>query len=95
MLSIQLQQKRRITVNIVLCDDNPTFLKNLHSRLQTIAAKYDWICNYKLFHDAFQLLTADLSTIDILFLDIDMPEINGITAGKNCVTNIQNLLSFM
>ena len=69
-------------MNIVLCDNNPTFLKLFHQKVQTHAAKYDWVCEYRLYPDANRLLSADLSTTDILFLDIDMPGIDGITAGR-------------
>lgn len=69
-------------MNIILCDDNPAFLKLFHQKVQTYAAKYDWVCEYRLYRDANGLLGADLSTADILFLDIDMPGIDGITAGR-------------
>ena len=82
MLKKNLGIERRIDMNIVLCDDNPTFLKLFHQKIQINAAKYNWICEYQLYRNAHQLLGADLSTADILFLDIDMPGIDGITAGR-------------
>lgn len=82
MLKKNLGKKRRNNVNIVLCDDNATFLKSLHHKIKTVAAQYDWICTYQYFNDAHKLLEADLTKTDILFLDIDMPGIDGITAGK-------------
>ena len=82
MLKKYQMQKRRVDMNIALCDDNPTFLKLFHQKIQTSAAKFDWICEYRFYHNSHQLLDADLSTTDILFLDIDMPEINGIAAGR-------------
>lgn len=82
MLSTKQTQKRRISMNIVICDDNPTFLNDFHRQLQDIAAQCDWIGHYTLYQSPIQLLAADLSTADILFLDIDMPDIDGIRAGR-------------
>ena len=82
MLKKDFEKMRRIDVNIVLCDDNTVFLKNLHYMIQNVVAQYDWICTYQYFSDAATLLEADLEKADILFLDIDMPGMDGITAGK-------------
>ena len=35
MLKKNLGIERRIDMNIVLCDDNPTFLKQFHQKIQT------------------------------------------------------------
>lgn len=83
MLKSNMKQKRRIMMNIALCDDNPTFLKSFHRKLQSNVAKLDWVCKYSLFYDPLRLLDSDLSNINILFMDIDMPGINGITAGRS------------
>lgn len=82
MLMEKQQQKRKLAMKFILCDDNPVFLNELHRQIQQIAAQRDLICQCSLFQSPKDLLDADLSAVTALFLDIDMPTINGIEVAK-------------
>lgn len=69
-------------MNLVLCDDNPVFLAEFSERLWAIASQYDLAFRYEQYFDPIQLLNADLSAAHVLFLDIDMPGLDGISAGR-------------
>lgn len=70
------------TMNFALCDDNPASLKLLRQLLLDNCARRDWECKTTLYTQANVLLTADLSKIQVVFLDIDMPEINGLEVAR-------------
>jgi DNA-binding LytR/AlgR family response regulator len=69
-------------MEIVLCDDNPVFLKELQRQIQHIAAQRNLTFQYRCFQSPKALLEAELSEVQVIFLDIDMPEINGIEAAR-------------
>lgn len=69
-------------MNIVICDDNADFTGLLTEYITHYAAKYDIICTIDVFFFPSKLLEADLSNCDLLFLDIDMPGINGIDTAR-------------
>ncbi len=70
-------------MNFAFCDDDKGFIRALQDAVERYCAIKDCSCNSVGFTDPRALLKADLSSIHALFLDIDMPEINGIeTAAK-------------
>lgn len=73
---------REAAMNLVLCDNDPVFLETLCDRLRTIASQYDLVFQYERYIDPIQLLKADLSSVHVVFLDIDMPGLDGISAGR-------------
>lgn len=74
------KQRKRIAyfMNIVSCDDSPEFLKELHAAIEQHCAMKDWAFHCQAFQRPEELLAADLSAVQTLFLDIDMPGINGL-----------------
>lgn len=69
-------------MNIALCDDDLDFLKSFRFVLQSYCAKMDWICQISMFHNAKALIEADLSGCHVLFLDIEMPGLDGLKLGS-------------
>lgn len=65
-------------MKIAICDDSYEFACQLKEKLESICAKLDWQMEATVFSSPTALLSADLSAIQVLFLDIDMPGLNGI-----------------
>ena len=65
-------------MNVAICDDNPIFMEHLHEAIMNHCARKDWICTCIHYQNPVDLLETDLTPIQVLFLDIDMPEINGL-----------------
>ena len=64
-------------MKIAICDDSYEFACQLKEKLESICAKLDWQMEATVFSSPTALLSADLSAIQVLFLDIDMPGLNG------------------
>lgn len=79
-------RKNRVRVceamEFVICDDNQLFMNELQHKIEEICAKRDWNYKCKLYQHVRTLLSVDLSSAKVVFLDIDMPEVNGIEAAK-------------
>ena len=69
-------------MEFVICDDNQLFLNEFQQKIEEICAKRDWNYKCKLYQHVRTLLAIDLSCVKVVFLDIDMPEINGLKAAK-------------
>lgn len=82
MLKKKVKKARMMLVNIAICDDNPLFIKELHELIYTYCAKKDWPFKGVSFTLPQLLLAADLSEMQVVFLDIDMPMINGMDVAK-------------
>lgn len=65
-------------MRVVILDDDIRFAKTLQERISTGCAKRDWQLSCEIFSDPKKLLEFNLSGIQVVFLDVDMPEINGI-----------------
>lgn len=70
------------TMEFVICDDNQLFMNELQNKIEEICAKRDWNYKCKLYLHVRTLLSIDLSSVKVVFLDIDMPEVNGLEAAK-------------
>lgn len=72
--------------SIALCDDDPKMLSYLTDRIQQSFSKYNTTCHVHAYSSSSQLYTLlDTQEFDIIFLDIDMPEVSGFDLAQKTV----------
>lgn len=69
-------------MNIVICDDEPEFAEQLTRLVKVIGAKKDWSLQCEAFFSPHALLKADLASVQVVFLDIEMPEMDGLEVAQ-------------
>lgn len=72
-------------INIVVCDDDQDFLDNIQKELFHLANTLNIAIETYLYTDGnkvVDLIYNDKEDFDILFLDIDMPDISGLEVAK-------------
>lgn len=82
MLNISTLLGKCMPVKIAICDDTEEFADGLKSEIENICAKKDWPLETEVFYSSLSLLNADLSSFHVLFLDIDMPDLNGLETAR-------------
>lgn len=71
-------------VKIVILDDELEFSKILDKKIKEYCARKDLLYDCQIFSSGKTLLEDDLSSIQVAFLDIDMPEFNGLDLQTLC-----------
>jgi DNA-binding LytR/AlgR family response regulator len=69
-------------MKIVICDDNQNFSQLLYSKIANYFAGIDKHFQCEVFLAPKSLLAADLTSTHALFLDVDMPGMNGIDVAR-------------
>ena len=80
MLISKTLEKVKIVMKVVICDNDTGFILMLKNCIDDYFAHSNLIGEFVLFSSPLKMLEADLSAVDVVFLDVDMPEINGIEA---------------
>ena len=79
MLKAKRRTERCVSpMKVAILDDDPMFVKELQQKISMGCAKRDWGLKCVSFSNPQELLDFDLSDTQVVFLDIDMPETNGI-----------------
>ena len=68
-------------LRVGICDDEPLIIEALRRIILEIADKNGWEISISCFESGKELLEA-VDTLEAVFLDIDMPELDGIETGK-------------
>ena len=68
-------------LRVGICDDEPLIIEALQRTILEIADKNGWEISISCFESGRTLLEA-VDTLEAVFLDIDMPELDGIETGK-------------
>lgn len=68
-------------LRVGICDDEPLIIEALQEKVLKIADKNGWDINVSCYESGKALLEA-VDTLEAVFLDIDMPELDGIETGK-------------
>ena len=63
-----------------ICDDNAAAAQKLKSAIACICAEKDWPLEAEVYTSPGAILRADLSKTQVVFLDIDMPQMSGLEA---------------
>ncbi len=70
-------------LNISICEDEPQAAEKLEKEIRAFCEKKDVPCSIRIFDNPILFLTAFRSDEDLIFMDIEMPDMDGIrTAGK-------------
>lgn len=69
-------------MNVAICDDMLPFAEALKDLIFSCCAKRDWSFKGKIFSAPQMLLATDLKDTQAVFLDIDMPQINGLEVAR-------------
>lgn len=68
------------TLNIILCDDDPKSIEQMQENAKRLGKEFDVDMNVSVCADGDMLLNCYQENTDILFLDVEMPLIDGIQA---------------
>ncbi|HAH94918.1 MAG TPA: hypothetical protein DCM01_14385 [Dielma fastidiosa] len=83
-------------IRIAICDDDVKVLAALKDYLHCYAKEKNMQLNVILFQNGIELLKHDIKNIDMIFLDVEMPEINGIELARQIrQVNTQVMILFV
>ena len=79
-------------MRIMVCDDNELFLSAFKQKIEDYCAKKDWECQIVVFSDPKKILNESIKDVEIVFLDIDMPNRNGLDIARELRSQSEELI---
>jgi len=92
---IYLQRSEKEKMRILICDDDTLFLEQLQKYLKVFFDTKHIKCPEIISFTSGEELLADKETKDIVFLDVEMPGMNGIYAGNELKKQNKNIIIFV
>ena len=81
-------------ITIAICDDEEIFLKELKTEIELIFSRRKWNASIALFDSGAKMLQSCRNKkYDLIFLDIDMPEVSGFSIAEE-ISSSEALLIF-
>ena len=78
MLYKEKTVKVKLTMKVAICDNDFDFIDEMQRRIYDYFASHNIAGEYISFNSPKKLLAAELTSVGAVFLDIEMPEIDGI-----------------
>ncbi len=79
-------------MKIAVCDDDAAFCNIFCRVLEERFALRDWDWDCQVFSSGQSILKADLAGVQVVFMDVDMPGIDGMEAARQLRTRYHDLL---
>ena len=79
-------------MRIAILDNDLRFSDQLYQKISMGFAKRDWALNCHIFSHPQDLLNSNLGTLHAVFLDIDMPEMNGLEVASQIRQHYPDLI---
>ncbi len=81
MICIKIKSGEKSMIKIAICDDEKTMCEYLEQKVSEILKKWNIVFSIVCYTDALKCFQSGLS-FDLMFLDIQMPHLNGIALAK-------------
>ena len=81
-------------ITVSICDDDKEFLKKLSGKVKQYLNSYGTECEIKTYTDD-TIIVEKIAETDIVFLDIDMPKINGFEIAEGIYKGDRPLIIFV
>lgn len=78
----ETQSEENICMRIAICDDESQICELIQDKIQKYCFEKEQRHSIQVFDSGEKVLESDLSHIDVLFLDVDMPGMNGLETAK-------------